>query len=108
VLPSRERVPAAQLPPTGTQHEGTWYGIPCSVWPGVVSPPGCAPSWIPVKTNPVLAEPRTKVLTDTYLRGSAGLACFLKCSGRKKNRNQWDLVFNLPFSLSETDKWLQH
>ena len=21
-------------PPTGTQHDGTWYGIPGSVWPG--------------------------------------------------------------------------
>ena len=27
-------------PPTRTQHDGTWYGIPCSVWPGWVSPPG--------------------------------------------------------------------
>jgi len=59
VLPSRESVPAAPLPPTGTQHDGTWYGIPCSVWPGGVSPPGCVPSWIPVKINPVLAKPRT-------------------------------------------------
>jgi len=33
---------AAQLPPTGTLHDGTRYGIPCSVWPGWVSPPG---SW---------------------------------------------------------------
>jgi len=31
-------------PPTGTPHDGTWYGIPCSVWPGGVSPPGCVPS----------------------------------------------------------------
>jgi len=46
-------------PPTGTQHDGTWYGIPCSVWSGWVSLPGCAPSWIPVKINPVLAKPRT-------------------------------------------------
>jgi len=48
-------------PPTGTQHDGTWYGIPGSVWPGWgwASPPGCAPSWILVKINPVLAEPRT-------------------------------------------------
>jgi len=48
-------------PPTGTQHDGSWYGIPGSVWPGWgwVSPPGCAPSWILVKINPVLAEPRT-------------------------------------------------
>jgi len=59
-LPSHETVPAAQLPPSiGTQHDGTWYGTPCSVWPGGVSPPSCAPSWIPVKINPVLAKPRT-------------------------------------------------
>jgi len=33
-------------PPTGTQRDGTWYGIPGSVWPGWgwVSPTGCAPS----------------------------------------------------------------
>jgi len=54
------RVPATQLPPTRTQHDGTWYGIPCSVWPGGVSPPGCVPSWILVKINPLLAKPRTK------------------------------------------------
>ena len=49
-------------PPPGTPHDGTWYGIPSSVWPGWgwVSPPGCAPSWILVKINPVLAEPRTQ------------------------------------------------
>jgi len=58
-LPSREWVPAAPLPSTGTQHDGTWYGIPCSVWPGGVSPPGCARSWSLVKINPVLAKPRT-------------------------------------------------
>jgi len=31
------------------------------VWPGGrwVSPPRCAPSWILVKINPVLAKPRT-------------------------------------------------
>jgi len=27
-LPSRDRVPATPLPPTGTQHDGTWYRIP--------------------------------------------------------------------------------
>jgi len=64
VLPSCERVPPAQLPPTSTQHDGTWYGIPCSVWPGGVSLPGCAPSWIPVKINPVLAKPRTPCFCD--------------------------------------------
>ena len=31
----REWVPA---PPTGTQRDGTWYGIPGSVWSGGVSP----------------------------------------------------------------------
>ena len=48
-------------PPTGTPHDGPWCGIPGSVWPGRgwASPPGCAPSWILVKINPVLAEPRT-------------------------------------------------
>jgi len=51
--------PPPSFPVTGTQHDGTWYGIPGSVWPGCVSPPGCAPSLIPVKINPVVAEPRT-------------------------------------------------
>jgi len=50
-----------QLPPTRTRHDGTRYGIPCSVWPGWVSPPGCVPSWLLVKTNRVLAEPRTTI-----------------------------------------------
>ena len=60
-LPSCEWVPSALLPLTGTQHDGTWYGIPGSVWPGWgwVSPPGRDPSWILVKINPVLAKPRT-------------------------------------------------
>jgi len=35
------------VPHSGTQHDGTWYGMPGSVWPGGVSPPGCAASWIP-------------------------------------------------------------
>ena len=47
-------------PPIRTQHDGTWYGIPCTVWPGWVSLPGCVPSWMLVKINPVLAEPRTR------------------------------------------------
>jgi len=38
-LPSHEWVPSAQLPPTRTQHDGTWYGMPGCVWPGGVSPP---------------------------------------------------------------------
>jgi len=62
-LPNHESVPAEPLPLTGTQHDNTWYGIPCSVSLGVsgrlaVSLPGF-PSWILVKINPVLAEPRT-------------------------------------------------
>jgi len=63
-----QRVPSRpQLPPTGTQHDGTWYGKPCSVWPGEVKPPGCAPSWISVKISPVLAEPRTASFGDHSL-----------------------------------------
>jgi len=58
-LPSRNCLPAAQLPPARTHLDGTWYGIPCSVWPGWVSLPGCVPSWLLVKINPVLAQPRT-------------------------------------------------
>jgi len=50
------------LPRSPPLEPSTWYGIPCSVWPGGVSLPGCAPSWIPVKINPVLAEPRTITL----------------------------------------------
>ena len=57
-LPSCKWVPAPRSPPTRTQHDSTWYRIPGSVWPGGVSPPSCAPSWSPVKFNPVLAEPR--------------------------------------------------
>ena len=57
-LPSCGCVPAAPLPPTGTQHDGTWYGTPCL---GKQSPPYCAPSWILVKINLVLAKPSTPV-----------------------------------------------
>ena len=58
-LPSCDCLPAAQLPPARTQHDSTWYGIPCSVWLGWVSPASCVCSWLLVKINPVLAEPRT-------------------------------------------------
>jgi len=39
-LPSpKPRVPSRRAaPPTGTQRDVTWYGIPGSVWPGGVSP----------------------------------------------------------------------
>jgi len=59
--PEPRESPRRSPPPTGTQRDVTWYGIPGSVWPGGVSPhpPGCAPSWSPVKINPVLAKPRT-------------------------------------------------
>jgi len=33
-------------------------GLCLARW-GQPPPPGCAPSWIPVKINPVLAKPRT-------------------------------------------------
>jgi len=48
---SAARSPAAsESPPrrptsTGTQRDGTWYGIPGSVWPGGVSP---HPSAVPL------------------------------------------------------------
>ena len=57
--PKPTAFPPPRSPLTRTQHEGTWYGIPCSVWPGWVSPPGWVLSWLLVKINPVLAEPRT-------------------------------------------------
>jgi len=63
-VPIHERVPEflpPSSPPTRTQHDGTWYRIPCSVWPGGISPPSCVPSWLLVKINPVLAKPRTIV-----------------------------------------------
>jgi len=80
-LPSCEWVPAPQLPPTGTQHDGTWYGMPGSVWPGGVSLPDCAPSWSPVKINPVLAEPRTQIFIDVKVF----------------NRNRKTILYNLYF-----------
>ena len=65
------------VPPlTGTQHDGTWYGIPGSVWPGWgwVSPPGCAPSWILVKINPVLAKPGTPTYKSSSCKIFGSLA----------------------------------
>jgi len=43
--------------------------------------PGCAPSWSPVKINPVLAEPRTIVkdpegLTSVFCQGDGNKICF--------------------------------
>jgi len=57
-LPSCDCLPPQPAHPSGTHQDSTWYGIPCSVWPGGVSPPGCVPSCCLVKINPVLAEPR--------------------------------------------------
>jgi len=53
-------------PPARTQHDGTWYRISCSVWPGWVSPPDCVPPWLLVKINPVLAEARTIVMKEMH------------------------------------------
>jgi len=63
LYPPERRVPSP--PPSSPPPEpsmtahGMEYPIPCSVRPGGVSPPGCAPSWSPVKINPVLAKTRT-------------------------------------------------
>jgi len=48
-------------PPARTQHYGTWYRIPCSVWSGWVSQLDCVPSQLLVKINPVLAKSRTSI-----------------------------------------------
>jgi len=57
------RVPEPGLlsprPAPRTQHGGRRCRVPCSVWPGWVSPPGCVRSWHLVKISPVLADPRT-------------------------------------------------
>jgi len=39
---------------------------------GQPPPPGCAPSWIPVKINPVLAKPRTQSVSATRVGCSLG------------------------------------
>jgi len=76
--PSRaaSEFPPRRPPSTGTQHDGTWYGIPGSVWPGWgwVSPPGCAPSWILVKINPVLAKPGTPTYKSSSCKIFGSLA----------------------------------
>jgi len=58
-------LPTAHLPPTRTQYDDTCYRISCFVWPFWVSLPGCVPSWLLVKINPVLAEPRTLCFLHT-------------------------------------------
>jgi len=82
--PPEPRVSSSRAAPaTRTQHDGTWYGIPGSVWPGWgwVSPPGCAPSWILVKINPVLAEPRT---------GSWQMSLLSHCPSSLKGSGGWE------------------
>jgi len=84
-LPDRTRACATKLrvscprpaPPTGPQHDGTWYGIPGSAWPGGVSPASCAPSWSPVKINPVLAELRTQ--HQKTIKNKMFCICFCIC-----------------------------
>jgi len=92
-------------PPTGTQHDGIWYGIPCCGWPGWgwVSPPGCAPSWILVKINPVLAEPRTPNTLKVILKIRLNqLPCKLGNNSSKLLwliKNSRSLFINLCLSL---------
>jgi len=64
--------PAAPLPPLepsvtsqGMEHRAL------ARW-GQAPPPGCAPSWSPVKINPVLAKPRTNIYSPSpEIRSSA-------------------------------------
>ena len=79
--PVRSRAASAFPPrssPTGTQHDGTWYGIPCSAWPVWVSLPGCVPSWLLVKINPALAEPRTHWYVELLKSYRVGELCVQK------------------------------
>jgi len=77
------KAPRGRPPLTGTQHDGTWYGIPGSVWPGWgwVSPPGCAPCWILVKIKPVLAKPNTNKPTQLLINSIFLVLKFLAWSG---------------------------
>jgi len=44
-------------------------GLRLARW-GQPPPPGCAPSWSPVKINPVLAKPRTSAFKDLQFKNS--------------------------------------
>jgi len=44
-------------------------GLCLARW-GQPPPPGCAPSWSPVKINPVLAKPRTRVFINTVFKST--------------------------------------
>jgi len=58
--PSRKSVPTAPRPPpepSVTSHGMEYRALFGQV--GSAPPPSCAPSWSPVKINPVLAKPRT-------------------------------------------------
>ena len=61
-LPSRESIPPPRHPPL--EPSVTSHGMEYRALFGQVEsapPPGCAPSWSPVKINPVLAKPRTRI-----------------------------------------------
>jgi len=49
-------------PPPRTQHDCTWYPIPCFVSPVWVSGTCCVPSQLMVKINPTVAGPRTQAI----------------------------------------------
>jgi len=70
-FPSRERVPAVPPPPPEPSMTAHGMEYPALFGQVGVSPPGCAPSWSPVKINPVLAEPRTRSSTLKYSYGSS-------------------------------------
>jgi len=53
--------------------------MPCSVWPGGVSPPSCVPSWLLVKINPVLDEPRTPLELFVYRIGNGDYMLIKTC-----------------------------
>jgi len=71
--------------PARTQHNSTWYGIPYSVWPGWVSLPGCVPSWLLVKINLVLAEPRTPFYSVCHYVEEKKMCWFLEICPPKAN-----------------------
>jgi len=77
-LPSCERVPVTPLPPTGTPHDGTWYGIPCSVWPGGVSVPS---SWWKLTLSWQNPEQGSQVWPPSAARAPAEPCCSSPATG---------------------------
>ena len=62
--PPKSRVSSRRAPPPWNpawRHVVWNTGLCLARW-GQPPPPGCAPSWSPVKINPVLAKPRTDSL----------------------------------------------